>query len=221
MKKWDWLRDLMQKNGITQQQAADALQWKKTRISELLSGKRDLPVSKVYLAARFFNLDLEELIKYNSGFSTKTPSTSRKNITDVSTEKITSLTVIDSANVAGKGLKATHREQWPVNAELLRSLGMPSVSHLKVVIARGDAMSPTINDRDFTLVDISVSCPKNDGIYLFEIGGELFIKRIRFNQINHTVDIISDNSLYPPINIDNQKKLTCLGKIIAIGKMCR
>ena len=73
MKKWDWLRNYMREQNISQQEAAEALQWKKTRISELLCGKRDLPVDKVFLAARFFNLNLEQLTKYNSGYSDDIP----------------------------------------------------------------------------------------------------------------------------------------------------
>ncbi len=68
MNKWEWLRKYMKQNNISQGEAAEALQWKKTRISELLCGKRDLPVDKVFLAARFFNLNLEDLTKYNSNF---------------------------------------------------------------------------------------------------------------------------------------------------------
>lgn len=66
--KWTWLKEYMQKNNISQGEVADALQWQKTRVSELLGGKRDFPVNKVFPAARFFNLDLEEFTKYNSGF---------------------------------------------------------------------------------------------------------------------------------------------------------
>ena len=76
--KWTWLKEYMQKNNISQGEVADALQWQKTRVSELLGGKRDFPVNKVFPAARFFNLDLEEFTKYNSGFSREIPSTDGK-----------------------------------------------------------------------------------------------------------------------------------------------
>lgn len=51
--KWTWLKEYMQKNNISQGEVADALQWQKTRVSELLGGKRDFPVNKVFPAARF------------------------------------------------------------------------------------------------------------------------------------------------------------------------
>ena len=33
--KWTWLKEYMQKNNISQGEVADALQWQKTRVSEL------------------------------------------------------------------------------------------------------------------------------------------------------------------------------------------
>lgn len=81
MSKWKWLRDYMRQNKISQQDAAEALNWKKPRISELLCGKRDLPVDKVLPAAQFFNLDLEALTKFNSGFSNEIPQPTQKSST--------------------------------------------------------------------------------------------------------------------------------------------
>ena len=103
--KWQWLRIYMQEHNINQQQVADALQWKKTRISELLSGKRDLPVTKVFPAARFFNLDLEELTKYNTGLSKKIPSFKGQITQHKQISELAYIDIIDSANIKGKSLK--------------------------------------------------------------------------------------------------------------------
>lgn len=221
MKKWDWLRDYMRRHNISQQQAADALQWKKPRISELLCGKRDLPVDKVFPAARFFNLDLEQLTKYNSGFSDEIPETDGTAPALSEQNGMFYVDIIDASQSKGSGLNTTPVGRQPFNAFLLKQLQLSDTSRLKIIIARGDAMSPTINDKDIVLVDTEITKPKNDGLYLFDIQGELFIKRLSFNEFEHSASIISDNGLYPPVFITELQKLSCLGKILAVCKTLR
>lgn len=221
MKKWDWLRDYMRRHNISQQQAADALKWKKPRISELLCGKRDLPVDKVFPASRFFNLDLEQLTKYNSGFSDEIPGTAGSAPTLSEQNGMFYVDIIDASQSKGSGLNTAPVGRQPFNAFLLKQLQLSDTSRLKIIIARGDAMSPTINDKDIVLVDTQITKPKNDGLYLFDVQGELFIKRLSFNEFEHSASIISDNGLYPPVFITELQKLSCLGKILAVCKTLR
>ena len=208
----------MRKNNISQQQAADALQWKKTRISELLSGKRDFPVTKVFLAANFFNLDLEELTKYNTGLSEKIPSPKGKIIIRKENTDLVYLDIIDSANYTGNNLKSATIGRLPFDRNFAKTLNFSNISNIKIIIARGDDMSPTINDKDIVIVDISIKKPLTNGLYLFNIQNELFIKRLSINKFSGNADIISDNGLYPPIKIEDINNLSCLGKIIFICK---
>jgi phage repressor protein C with HTH and peptisase S24 domain len=216
--KWEWLRTYMRKNNISQQQAADALQWKKTRISELLSGKRDLPVTKVFLAADFFNLDLEELTKYNTGLTEKIPSQKGKIAPRPASSDIIYLDILDSATYTGNNLKSATIGRLPFDRAFAKQLKLPNLSALKIIISSGDDMAPTINDKDIVIVDTSVKKTLTNGLYLFNLQNELFIKRLSINQFTGEADIISDNSLYPTIKIDNLKDLSCLGKIIFVCK---
>lgn len=219
MQNWEWLRERMHKLGISQKDAAEALQWKKTRISELLCGKRDLPVDKVFLAARFFNLDLEQLTKYNSGFSDKIPQEYNKLPKSIEQTRITFVDVIDASTVKGRGLGTPPVAKQPITDEIIKLIPSLKGKKLKLLIANGDAMSPTINDRDIVLIDINIKKPNKDGLYLFDLHGELFIKRIVFNEFENSAQIISDNPLYPPIEVTDLSKLHCLGKINAVCKM--
>lgn len=221
MKKWDWLRNYMSEHNISQQQAAEALQWKKPRISELLCSKRDLPVDKVFLAARFFNLNLEQLTKYNSGFSDEIPETADSVPATLEQNDMFYVDVIDASQSKGLGLNAAPIGRQPFTAFFLEQMQLDDASKLKIIIARGDAMSPTINDKDIVLVNTAITKPENDGLYLFDIQGELFIKRLSFNEFDYTASIISDNSLYPPVIVTELKKLACLGKILAVCKTLR
>lgn len=219
MSKWNWLRDYMRQNKISQQDAAEALNWKKPRISELLCGKRDLPVDKVLPAAQFFNLDLESLTKFNSGFSNEIPQPAKKS--SATDKQIFFADIIDCVSAKGKGLSAPTIGQYPISKEIVSNLNISSINSLKAIIVRGDTMSPTICDKDIAIVDTSVNKPEYDGIYLFELQEELFVKRLCFNEFEHNAQIISDNPLYPTITIHNLNKLFCLGKVVAIMKILK
>lgn len=219
MQNWEWLRERMRKLGISQKDAAEALQWQKTRISELLCGKRDLPVDKVFLAARFFNLDLEQLTKYNSGFSDKIPQEPNKLPKSVEQTKIAFIDVVDASAAKGRGLNTPPVAKQPINDDVLKLIPSLKGKKLKLLIASGDAMSPTINDRDIVLIDVNIKKPNKDGMYLFDLQGELFIKRVVFNEFEKSAQIISDNPLYPPIKVNDLSKLHCLGKIGVVCKM--
>ncbi len=216
MNKWNWLKEYLQKNNISQGQVAEALQWQKTRVSELLCGKRDLPVNKVFLASKFFNIDLEELTKYNSGFSKQIPITNGKK--PQTQEANVSLDIIDS-QTNGKELKIPPIGTQTISTNILKQLTNSLPQNIKTIIIRGDSMQPTVCDGDMVWVDISVTKPSTDGLYIFSIKGDLFVKRLCFDNFNSKISIISDNSLYPAINIDDINKISTLGKVISICKM--
>ncbi len=219
--KWTWLKEYMQKNNISQGDVADALKWQKTRVSELLCGKRDFPVNKVFPAAQFFNLDLEEFTKYNSGFSKTIPSTNGKK----PLQPADTLTTIDIVAPGGDQKDTNvsfHRiGKQQITTDILKLLTAASPDNIKIMFARGDAMQPTVNDGDLIWVDTSVTSPTGDGLYLFTLKGELFVKRLQLDTFNQTASLISDNTLYPPITIKNPDKISTLGKIISVTKNYR
>lgn len=218
--KWTWLKEYMQKNNISQGDVADALKWQKTRVSELLCGKRDFPVNKVFPAARFFNLDLEEFTKYNSGFSKEIPSTDGKTPLSRAQRCMVSIDVVEAAATAKETLFHT-TGQLSVNEEIFKMLTTSAPDSVKAMFSRGDSMQPTINDGDLIWVDISVKTPSVDGLYLFAIKGEIFVKRLQMDTFNRTASIISDNPLYPPITINKPDKISTLGKVISVTKVYR
>lgn len=206
MNKWKWLKEYLQKNNISQVEVAEAMLWQKTRVSELLSGKRDFPVNKVLLAAEFFGLDLEEFTKYNSGFS--------KNIPSFNNEKR-----LPSAMVSVEVIDANSpTTQQMMSKNFLLLISKNSADYLKIVVARGDDMSPTFSDGDMLWVDTSKNSLAVDGIYLFEVKKEMFTKRICMNKIEGGANIISDNRLYPPMYIKNLDKISIIGKIVSVTK---
>ncbi len=218
--KWTWLKEYMQKNNISQGDVANALQWQKTRVSELLGGKRDFPVNKVFPAAKFFNLDLEEFTKYNSGISREIPSTDNKCPQKRIAGALTEIDIVNTDNRNQEPMFQTIGRQL-ISTDIFRLLTSSAPTSIKAMIARGDAMQPTVCDGDLIWVDISVKTPTSDGLYLFMLKGEVFVKRLQLDNFNHSAAIISDNPLYPPIVINKPDKLSTLGKIISITKTFR
>ena len=219
-KKWFWLKEYMMKNNITQTDVAEALQWQKTRVSELLCGKRDFPVNKVFPAAKFFNLDLEELTKYNSGFTKDIPLVEGKKPLSKPENRMAEIDIIIPQINETFEQKITFQiiGKQMISEMIFNMLTNSNPLDIKMLIAHGDAMQPTIYDGDFVWVDFSIKVPEEDGLYIFAMKGEIFIKRLQLDKFNHSALIISDNPLYPPISIAKPEKLTTLGKIIALTK---
>lgn len=104
------------------------------------------------------------------------------------------------------------------NINLFPQLKNISPDRIKILSVYGDSMQPTINDQDSIWVDISITRPESDGLYLFCIRQELMVKRVRFDIFNNSVMVSSDNPLYPPLTINNPDKLKVCGKVIAVTK---
>lgn len=102
---------------------------------------------------------------------------------------------------------------------VLREITNSKPQNIKILKVRGDSMEPTINDSDVIWVDISYKVPAGDGLYLFCINGELFVKRLQIDFIKHSIIIKSDNSKYDPIVASESDNVAVLGKVISINKM--
>lgn len=79
--------------------------------------------------------------------------------------------------------------------------------------ANGDSMSPVIENQDIVLIDTSNTDISNGGIFLFEINGKRFIKRLRL-RVTGELDIISDNDKYPLETVTNCSELKIIGRVI-------
>ena len=69
---------------------------------------------------------------------------------------------------------------------------------MKIVFANCESMQPTFKQGDFLLVD-TASTTLNDGVYIFEVDDQLFIKRLQI--IPGKVLAISDNKKYESFDL--------------------
>lgn len=89
---------------------------------------------------------------------------------------------------------------------------------LLFMVARGDAMHPTIQRGDILLVNRAVTTPKDGEIYLMRNDTQIWVKRIQ--GLPNGLRLISDNQLiYPQIDLefDKNKYIEVIGRVIFIG----
>lgn len=97
-----------------------------------------------------------------------------------------------------------------------RELGSANVDNLRIISAKGDSMSPTLNDGDIVFVDTARSRFDGEGIYVFMWQDHLLIKRLRI--AGNTLAIHSDNSAaYPPefIQAEEVEQLHIRARVLA------
>lgn len=88
-----------------------------------------------------------------------------------------------------------------------------SPNNLRTITGYGDSMKGTFNHLDQIFVDVGVTTADVDGIYVFTIHDELFIKRLQRRPQGGFL-VISDNSKYQPITLNKEEcaDLRILGK---------
>lgn len=70
--------------------------------------------------------------------------------------------------------------------------GLSNSTNLAILTGKGDSMQPTFDDGDLLVVDTGVRNISIDGIYVFSINNELYVKRIR-KKPSGEIEVSSDN----------------------------
>ena len=83
---------------------------------------------------------------------------------------------------------------------------------LNLITAVGDSMEPTIEAGSAVVVDISPVSSPRDGLWVVAYGDQIFIKRIQVTPSGYR--LISDNSRYPPIEIESFDRVKLVGRVI-------
>lgn len=116
-----------------------------------------------------------------------------------------------------KSLTVTH--QWlRTHVTQISDLG-----NLRIVTGFNTVMRPMFNPGDPLLVDIGVNHVESEGVYLFKLNGEAFIKIIQrvpvHNQQTHRLRIVSKNPDFLPIEIAaSESGFEVIGKILTVWK---
>lgn len=81
--------------------------------------------------------------------------------------------------------------------QLRREVSFTSPINLRFITGYGDSMQPTFFDGDTLLVDVGITEIKIDAVYVLELNGELYIKRLQRRPDGNLL-MISDNKAYEP-----------------------
>lgn len=98
----------------------------------------------------------------------------------------------------------------------LTDLGVKAASAV-ILPAQGDSMEPTIMNGAPMLVDTSKKEVRNGFIYVFEVAGDLMVKRIE-RLPDGTINLLSDNSeKYPArtLDLESVARMTVIGRVYA------
>lgn len=137
-----------------------------------------------------------------------------------------SFDLLDTVASAGVGALAFDTPEVIQQVNVLeswasRELG-GDLSRIKLITARGDSMSGTIEDRDVLFVDSSIKEYIGEGIYVIAAGGEVQVKRLQ-RLISGGFRIISDNATrYPAQDVMQEAALAELrvcGRVLAIWNL--
>jgi phage repressor protein C with HTH and peptisase S24 domain len=88
-------------------------------------------------------------------------------------------------------------------------------NQLSLIETVGDAMAPTLDDRDLCLVDLRESRFRHDGLYAIWDNEELSIKRLQ-REPDGLLAVRSDNPSYATVRVSGDA-LTVLGRVIWIS----
>jgi phage repressor protein C with HTH and peptisase S24 domain len=85
-------------------------------------------------------------------------------------------------------------------------------TELEAIHVDGESMEPTLQDGSIVFVDREQININKNGIFIASTTGGLFIKRIQ-QRADGMVELISDNSLYPPQAVAADE-VTIIGKVV-------
>ena len=100
---------------------------------------------------------------------------------------------------------------------LFKVIGRKSAVGIKLFKVPTDSLSPTINPSDLVFVDTLINNYVAEGIYVFNLNGETYIKRLQ-RLPTGVIRALSDNPLYPPFEITDELFDTAeiIGKFLAV-----
>ena len=212
---------------LSQQQLADRLGWRQSRIGNYEAGVRDIGTDDLRSIAEAFEMTFDELVSGNyasTNIGNQTISGSSVNITTANqinhgsglvaqpeqdashTHRIDYLDVRVAAGLAGfenSDYPEIVSSLFLSDEGLLQIIGRKSAAGIKIVNVPTDSMEPTIRKGDWVFLDTNIDYYNGDGVYAFAIDNALFIKRIQ-KLVGGGYRLHSDNKDYDPQDITDE-----------------
>lgn len=181
------LKNIRQKNRLSQPQLAEILGCSKQYISQVESGRTTL-------SKKYFDI-LNTKFELSSGIQNNDDCLSIPVRGDVTASMGYGVTIYDEKQT---GI-------YQISSKLANDLGI-NPQKTEMIFASGDSMLPTIEGGDSLLVDLNRKEVYDGRIYCVRIEGQLYAKRLQ--KIPPTkIIVISDNQKYQSFEIDFSKQI--------------
>ena len=206
------LKEIREVLGLTQQELADSINEKQTKIKDIETSKQKISPEFAFKVEKIHQVDFRWILTGEGEMFS-----SKKDVEDQEKIKI----IIDYENTGSCGCGAFINDiECPDYIYLsrfwIKNILRASTQNLMIIFANGDSMEDTIQDGDMLLVDKTQIDPRN-GVFLIRLDNELFVKRVQILQ--NKIALKSDNPLYDPIEINknNLDSVQIIGKIVWNG----
>ena len=103
-------------------------------------------------------------------------------------------------------------ETISIDKKIMHNMVGMGNTELEAIHVDGESMEPTLQDGSIVFVDRTQTDINKNGIFIASTTGGLFIKRIQ-KRPDGMIDLISDNSMYPPQAI-SPEEVTIVGKVV-------
>ncbi len=103
-------------------------------------------------------------------------------------------------------------ENISIDEKIMHNMVGMGNTELEAIHVDGESMEPTLQDGSIVFVDRTQTNINKNGIFIASTTGGLFIKRIQ-QRADGMVELISDNSLYPPQAV-SADEVTIIGKVV-------
>lgn len=218
------LRMLVEESG-TQRALADRIHKSPAQISQWLNASPDSKTGKPRSMDRGTAREIERLFPKPEGWMDQAVGAIASDEPQVPTPRLNgpdelSIAVLSNSGSMGNGDDQLHDEvvvgrltvspQWATRT--IKPL--TDLRNLRFIHGYGDSMDPTFADGDVLLVDIGVSDPKIDGVYVLEANDRLYIKRVR-QRFDGSFEISSDNPTIKTVDVlDGRQHVNVRGRVV-------
>jgi phage repressor protein C with HTH and peptisase S24 domain len=210
------LKQIRDKYGLSQPQMDQKLGLSKGKINKLENSQQKLTPELAQHIGNIFNEDWVWLLTGETLIKQLEQAIPIVNEWETSCVPITFYNIGASAGMGNWLLdEDVIKDKLFFDRVYIKNILKAKPEHLHVIFADGDSMSPTINDKDLLIIDISKTEITNSGVYVFKVNNELKVKRLS-KKLNGDLEVMSDNPKYSPefVPVNSNIEIEIIGKVI-------
>ena len=220
------IKFVMEKTGLSLEKFSESIGEKPTRITDIIREKQRVPSEILEKVVDKYNVDAYWLLTGKNPENKKLEIVQKKS-TEISNysnfeEEFALVRAFDDITAsAGFGsINSDYIESTKYLAFRRRWLTYHQYNPDKLIAiwAKGDSMEPTIPNHTCILLNTAQKKPIDGGIFVVRREDTLWVKRIQI-QLNGDLLLISDNSAYPPIVLEERffDQVDIIGQIVYLG----